>query len=363
MRILAPQVFRIGIPGYVTGKFYTLEGQSVFVRNIFMSEDFFVELEKLVVSSNGIDGKKALYSVGKKFGYRFASLNKFPRFDLGRSTTIIFKFFETLYAEKITIDLNANSKELILHTKDLAVTRKNGMGYVLEIGGVAGIWAYLLGDYSVECAIKKTSDDEFDLICAPISVLKENKHDFFECKTAESNYTDENYIQFNSPPVSFPQDAYSMDKLMQGRLFGYQQGELKFGVADARFIPVEIYELYEIERIFDSKIVYTAAYSSFYSIGKKIQRPPNPEMLISQALTAFGFGLVSLIRENNSAFFNFQGYPWLQSNQPKLDFPFLKGALIGFLEGNTGHKYNLGLVKSRNFNGTFIVSFEVVRNV
>src|SRR3989344_9691979 len=86
-RVLMPEVFKINVPGYVTGKFYTLEGQTVFVRNVFIPETFFTELEDVIITTKQKEGEQELYALGKQFGHRFSSMNKFPRIDLNQAAS------------------------------------------------------------------------------------------------------------------------------------------------------------------------------------------------------------------------------------------------------------------------------------
>ncbi|MFA6329981.1 MAG: hypothetical protein WCX64_04865 [Candidatus Micrarchaeia archaeon] len=357
-RILMPRVFQIDIPGYVIGKFYSIEGQSVFARNLFFTETMFVNLEKRVIQEEGDAGRSKLYSLGKKFGHRFSTINRFPRGYLSSSISIIFRFFETLYAEKIDGSI-VNGKKLILKTRGLAVTRKNGGGFITNVGGCAGIWAYLLDDYSVECLIQKVSDSEYDLISAPRDMLQKEGLKFFTCDEKPFYPSDVSYRRYNMPPKALPRGAFSMRKLMETGLFSYKEGELRFAISDTRFVPVEISLLFELERAFAFEVLYGATYDSFKELGQSVEQKMDSFTFIAQMLSAFGFGNVDLMKDGTSVAFNFRGYPWVSTETEKTNYAIISGAILGFLDGNSKNQYEIKSLSSGLSINVFIVTVVV----
>ena len=181
---------QIATAGYIYSNFPKLDGSSAFERVVFLPETFFISLEMAVVNNLGERGKDNLYSIGKAFGYRFASLLSLPREDVGGSVSSIFRFLETLYAEKINVTLlDEKKKVLTLYTNDLAITSKDKMGYILTVGGCAGIWCYLVKDYAIECSVNIISENEIELVCGPISELTSKKIRDIEFKKRCPNRT------------------------------------------------------------------------------------------------------------------------------------------------------------------------------
>ncbi|MFH0971757.1 MAG: hypothetical protein V1835_04285 [Candidatus Micrarchaeota archaeon] len=361
LRIIAPGLFRIDIPGYVIGRFSLLGlmNNYIFARNVFIPETFFENLEAEVIKKQGEEGKNALYRIGKQFGFRFAELYHTSRGDIPRSMAAITHFFETLYAEKIESSIDLNEKMLTLLTEDMAVTRKDGGGYCLTIGGCAGIWAYLIDDYTVECTIRKTSDRRYEFKSAPSPILAvKGSGDLIICNEKPKAHSFDAYKLHNSPPFKIPSSALNMQKLMQTELFTLNKSELDFAITDNRFVPVELFVLFEIERIFDEETVYRAAHDSFRDIGSKVKHQ-NPLMFISEILTAFGFGIADMLGEGNERIIIFHGYPWLDMQYEKTDFAVLKGAITGFLEGVTKRKYRIIQVQSGMAGNKFEVRVTV----
>ena len=333
--ILIPKVFRIDIPGYVAGKFYTIEGQSVFVRNVFVSETFFIELERLVMNELGTKGKAMLYRIGKQFGYRFSEMNRFPRSNPAKSIVLIASFLETLYAESIKSNVDASNKTLILDSEGLVITRESGGGYILTIGGCAGIWSYVVGDYSVECSSRKIGDARYELVSATPEVLEGRGFDVIRSIEKPKPLDITSYNLYNQPPTEISKTAPTIDKLMtQTDIISYKGGRLHLSVSNVRFIPIEISLLSEINRI-PLRFVSKAAYDSFYEIGKNTARQKDPYRFIAELLTAFGFGVVDVIVKNDSRDFNMDGYPYLTGSYKNMDFSFVTSIILGFLDGNT----------------------------
>jgi hypothetical protein len=357
--ILIPKVFRIDIPGYVAGKFYTIEGQSVFVRNVFVPETFFIKLEHLVIKEMGAEGVIQLYRIGKQFGYRFSQTNRFPLDNPAKAIVLVASFFETLYADSIKSKVDIPNKILVLDTKGLVITRENGGGYILTIGGCAGIWGYLVGDYSVECSSRKIGNEEYELVSAAPSVLEKEHLDIVRCIEKPQKLNVTSYNLYNQPPLEISETAPTIDKLMtESGVISYKGGRLHLSVSNVRFIPIEISLLSEVS-ILPAKFVSKAAYDSFYEIGKNTTKQKDPYLFIAELLTAFGFGIVDVIVKKNSRVFNMRGYPYLTEAYKNTDFSFITSILRGFLDGNTLETHSAVGVSSKISGNMFILTIEI----
>ena len=354
-KILMPKVFRIDIPGYVIGKYYTLQGQNAFVRNLFLSEPFFVLLEERIYNVYGQDGMEKLYGAGKRFGYRFSMLTRMPKSDLDFSVKMSFKFFESLYAESISVSVDTKQNLLILDTTDLVVTRVNGGGLPITVGGCAGIWGYFLDNFDgVECGVVTKSRGKNSLICGPEVALREKGIRYYKSK-GKPEVMNEKYAQFNKPPNPVPSSAFNVNKLMQTGLFIYEKGSLKFSLPNVRLIPVEISLPYDLERIFGDQIIYEVTKESFAIMGKNLPKQANSYSFLANMLTALGYGIVTTEKTASSENFNFIGVPWYNDAE-KSQFPVLRGAIEGFLEGQTGTAALVRDVKSGLYSNSLRVS-------
>jgi hypothetical protein len=356
-KILMPKVFRMDIPGYVVGKFYTLEGQNAFVRNVFMPENFFSGLEFIVKRDLGPEGLARLYAASKRFGYGFAALNKLPKMNVGMAVDLVTRFFESLYAEELKSTLDTKAKYVELHSKGLFVTRLSGGGESLTVGGWAGVCSYIFSDFNnMDCGVIK-SGVEYDLVCSTDKLLDDRKipHFTFQEKVDQ---TDLKYKQFNTPTIQSSQSKFSLSKLMETGLFSYQKGSLKFSLYDIRFAPVEISLAYLYENYIEGKVIYEAAKTAFEDIGEHLKKQDNVYLFLANLFTVLGYGVVSITRSGDRIIINFDGFPWY----PKCDsssLPLVKGMVEGFLKGQKADKSDIDKTETSLLKDRFVISITV----
>ena len=354
---------QIATGGYIYSNFPKLDGSSAFERVIFLPETFFINLEMAVVNNLGERGKNKLYGIGKAFGYRFASLLSLPREDVRGSVSSIFRFLETLYAEKINVTLlDEKKKVLTLYTEDLAITSKDKMGYILTVGGCAGIWCYLIKDYAIECSINIISESEIELVCAPISELKSKKLEILKSRSVAPIELDNILYKQQNMPDKSSQDRslFSMSKLIDAGLVNYHQGKMSLTFSDTRLLPVEISLLSEIESNIETELVLESAQKCFFDIGCRLEKQPDPEEYIAQLLTAFGFGIVEVINSSEGGIvFNFRGYPFISQLKLRLYFAVVKGIILGFCS-SCGKEYKVNSSYTKELSNSLIVSLDVI---
>lgn len=358
-KIIMPKVFRIDIPGYIIGKFYTTEGQHIFVRNLFLSESFFVELENLVNKNYGSEGLTKLYGIGKDFGYRFAALNRLPKGNIPLSIDLISNFFISLYAEDIIANIDSSKNKLSLYTKDLVVTRIKGGGFPITIGGSAGIWGYLLNNFeNIESSVIKKNEKEYTIICSTKETLNSEGLHFFEHSQLSFN-SDSNYKTFNSPPNRIFSGAFNVNKLMQTGLFSYEKGNLKISVSNFRYVPVEISLPFELEYAVNDEILFEAARKSFSELGTKIEKQANSYIFLANMLTALGYGLVTIVNTKGGIQLNFNGFPWYAGYE-RSKFPIIRGLIDGFLSGQLNIELEVSPVKTSFSENKLLLSITVI---
>lgn len=356
-KILAPQVLKLDVPGYVSGKFYTPEGQNAFTRSIFMPENFFITLEQITTAKLGAEGIQRLYAASKSFGYNFTALNKVPRGNAGLSLDLITKFMEVLYAGKLELNVDIKSKYVELIATELFITRLTGRGESLTIGGYGGVCAYVFDDFKgIDCGILKVGD-KYKFICGNEDQL--SKAGVGHLKFAGDPPTfDKNYTIFNMPNRKADPSSFSLNKLLESKLFSYQKGELKFSLADIRFAPVELTLSYLLNQNIPDEIIYESAKSAFMEIGGKMGTQQNPHLFLANLLTALGYGNVIVEKKGNSTIFELIGYPWYYGCESS-NLPLLKGIIEGFLISQKVTKTNIESLKSSITQNTFKVSVEV----
>jgi len=146
--LILPQRENISDPGFIKERIGNNEN-----REIFFFESFLSSLEKTV-------NKEILYYIGKKYGYTYSNVCKFPTFkkkieDIENFIYFLVRSVESIYASGISHKLKINKKIFALKMRDYIVCSKNGLGYIFSEGGIAGIWAYACQDLTIEAVQPK----------------------------------------------------------------------------------------------------------------------------------------------------------------------------------------------------------------
>lgn len=363
---IMPNITKINVPGYTYNSMEMVGGGSAFERIVFFPESFFVHLENSIIETYGAEGRKRLYALGKKFGYRLASVLQLPRSDLDFAMSLITKFLEASYAEKINlVQFDTEKKVVEFYTKGLAVTSKNGHGYILTVGGCAGGVGYLLNDYKLECSSKKVSDLEYNLVAAYPSELKAKGMEVIECTDVPVPVDNSQYLRFNSITDKSIGDL-SLKRMIELGLISYNNGKMGFPKVPGMLIPLEPFLLLGIEGAFDENTVAAAAYWCFLEIGADTERKKNAVSYITEVLTGLGFGNIGTIDQGDSTIINIIGYPWLGTDSERANFAIIRGAIRGFVEGNSSDggspqkTCNISEVQARTTNDRLVVSMKTV---
>ena len=250
-------------------------------------------------------------------------------------------------------------KVIILETEELAITSKNGRGYILTVGGWAGIICYFLNDYTLECGIKKIDNVTYELISSNIKYLNENKIEFVVSSNEKFKIFNKDLYKSNNTPLKNTSKIdFTMQNFIKNNIFSYNYGKLTLLSTNERFLPVEISLLYKMEKFLEPNIVASISYETFKNIGKNIENKKEPILFILQILTALGFGVAEMIKSSETSIILFKGYPWFEEIS-KNNFVFITNAISGFLDGNANQKLKIKNIKNNLINNIFNLSFEV----
>ncbi len=361
------KISNLDVAGYVFSSFPTLEGIGAVERLAFAPEDLLIALERLVIDKYGAKGKRDLYGIGKRSGYNFMDVLGLAKNEPSYLIDLISRFLSTTYGMISVEKIDVAGRMYALHTKNLVITAKSGGGgYILTVGGAAGIWAYLLSDYSVECCASSIGDAEYRLVCAEPERLRQMGIGEVIEASDNGEYGIEidkrRYAAFNTPEkaLSQPPPAFTVNikKLMEAGILRYSNGMMFLGVSQARLFTVEISLFYEIERYIDGELVYNAAYSTFCELGRLMRMGMEWHIAIAQLLTSFGMGLVTPIRTGDRMQFAFRGYPWLSDASAKSSFAIMKGAICGFGFGSTERAIEVLNSACSAVNNVFVITIE-----
>jgi hypothetical protein len=338
--ILIPGQEVIDKPGFVITKF-TGENRKKFLRDLILPELLFVEIEKQIVDKYKEEGKQALYSAGKKFGYMYANLSNFPTI-----TTTPRKQFEKfgnglilyagcIYTSKISSDIDFSLKKFSFTAKDFAICRYDGIGKIFTEGGIAGMCSYLNDDISVEATqirCQGRGDKECEVISAPEKYLLDKHLNYFKERDLTVSDFDNVYESINKiMPTQFARN--SLRQLIDSGVFKYSKGLLTF--KDERFINTDAHLLYILENE-TSKLKggEETLFKASFNYGKEFVHKvsdSNYSKFLSDFMPALGWGDLYVSKDGARSYKVFSNYfPWTKFSS-KSRYTVFRGLMSGIL--------------------------------
>ncbi len=354
-------------PGFVDFK---ISGKTeIYARQIFYSEDFFVKFEKDLIDQFGEDAKLALYSVGKKFGYRFAQSGKFenvsghPGEKIKDWILVASKFVEGTYASSIENSTDVSLKKTDYKLKNFVILRKLGFEYLFSMGGTAGLMSWIFQDPNIEVVmhdVKKNGDFEAIVTSAPLEYLKNNyaSSSIYQ----ESNISDlsedfASYKKFNT--VSSISSQKSFQTYLNAKYFSYKQGLVMF--KEYRFFLFEVSGTYLLEyelKKLNPKYL-KVLFDSAYCVGEKILSQFATALPdVFDVLSAIGWGEVLLFSESKGKIkILINHFPWSRWYKD-IDFIIMRGFLSGIVSSKKGTKIEFNKPTIDLTNGHLSLLFE-----
>ncbi len=344
--------------------------REIFLRELLLPETVFVELEKRMVKE--IKGKNILYSIGKRFGYRYAFASKFTTIDkVSKKIFLRYSYFLVRYIESISYGKNLNHKVnydkrmFNLNAKEYIICRKNGLGYILTSGGTAGIWAYMTCDPTVEGVQTKCQgrgDKKCELICAPAKVLKEKKIKFLKETDLENLEIDAEYMEINKiRPTQFAR--YSLKDLIDSGFFEYSKGVIHYK-AERHFL-CEASLMYILEKelkklkgggkvLFDVSFDYgkNLAEESKQELNNASSSSGSAESFITNYMSALGWGDILVMKKSGKYTVVSNYFPWTKWAK-NIKFIMFRGMISGMLSGFLDKKITLKKLQT-DFSGGFL---------
>jgi predicted hydrocarbon binding protein len=359
--IVIPKIDVWNKPGFVVTQF-TDKGKFVFLREIFLPESILIDLEKEIAKKYDKKGEQILYSIGKKFGYTFSYLSNFSTIkNLSEKTFLDFayktvRYVECTYSSHLDHSIDLKSKTFLLRAKNYVVCPKNGLGYILGSGGIAGIWGYVMNDKDIEgLQIKcQGKGDKFcEIVCAPKDVLiKYNKKFFIENNLIENIKSDYMYKKFNRfQNTKFA--SKSLKDMIYNKLFTLSGGILKF--CEIRHVYVDSSLIYilekEIRKLKNAGKILT---DIAFECGKKIAEDAKVDStnFITEYFSAIGFGDTLVTKKDDKYNVIINYFPWT-ALWKDINFDLCKGLVSGLLSRITGYTYYITEIKKEIVNDSF----------
>lgn len=356
--IVGPSREIIDKPGFIVTTF-TEHSTHTYLRELLIPELLFELIENKIIQEFGDIGKQTLYSAGKKFGYLYASMSNFPRIDKNGSKKILdfayllVRYNECMYAKlaKHTVDLE--KKTFSIHFDEYIICRHNGYGYILADGGIAGIWAFLMDDKTIEGVQLKCQgrgDEKCLVLCAPKSYLEEQKYDVLHEIDVPEYKFDSMYKQLNEiRPTVFPSKSFK--QLLNAGFFKYNHGILTY--KDSRFFLCESHILYLLEEEISKlhrgdKVLFDAC----FEYGQKLHEiygHDDYKIFLPDFFSALGYGDIH-IYEDKGLKIGINYYPWtVYSKNSK--YICIRGILSGFVSKALGKEiiFEKTEIQTKNF--------------
>jgi len=361
--ILLPKSEKIDVPGFILTEIG--EGANkTYLREIAIPEEIFVNLEKQVEKKYGLSGSKVLYSIGKKIGYTNGSLMEYPVYG-GVNNEEFLKFLKYIVyyigavcSGSIDYKVDVNNKRIEFTMEDYIVCRKNGLGYLFSSGGVAGMWAYMMGDNSIE-AVKTSWQGRRDKLCKVISepknALKSHNLAYMDEENLPKLDLKKEYWEFNAIKAT-TYSKKSLRDLINSNIFSYSKGCILY--KRERYFLLEAYAIYlmekELEGIEDgNQILFGIAFDYAQKLIKdnKELRSLN---FVNDFLVATGWGDLLITKKEGVFNILIKSFPWADFKDPR--FFLFRGLVSGFVSEVSGNKviferFDISLTKD-SFNVT-----------
>ena len=336
--VIIPRREIIENPGFIIN---TLSGknQTTYLREYFLSEKLFELIENKIVNHFGDQGKQALYSAGKKFGYIYASVSNFPTInDTTKKEFLDFAYFlvryiETFFGMNAKHEINLEKKIFTMSINDYIICRYNGHGYIMTDGGIAGIWAYAISDNSIEgvqLECQGRGNERCLIICAPIEIIKERTNFYFSELELQKNKIEKTYKNLNEIRNA-NYSTNSLKDLINANFFQYNKGVLSY--KNMRFFTCDSHLLYILENEIlkldnGEKILFNAC----FDYGKFLRNTygnKDYKKFLTNYFAALGFGDIIVLDSNNLKITSIF-YPWTIFSE-KSKFIIFRGIMSGFV--------------------------------
>ena len=170
--VLIPKVIVLDRAGFILEDFRKI-GLNVWTREFFLPEELVIEIEREF--ENDVE---YLYSVGKRFGYYYASLSNLPQKskypEKKMENYIKFQVIYTAgtYANDAKYKVSLKERKIEFLFDKYIVCSRNGKGFIFSESGIAGIWSWMMEEEEIAC-IQPMCQGRGDKVCKCITAPSE----------------------------------------------------------------------------------------------------------------------------------------------------------------------------------------------
>jgi hypothetical protein len=312
----------------------------------------------------GPKGEKLLYSIGKRFGYRYANLSRYPEAGsisekkLEEFMYMFTKYIEAVYARQLKHKIIFKERLLELDAVSYVGCSNGGPGYFLLIGPWTGGWSYIMGSASIEgvqTACQGKGDKGCRLIIGPANILKKKGL----APLAEPNLRGldedmEKYSRLNAVHPSSNGNR-SMVSLIEDGVFRYRSGQLFFG--GQRMVGIESSLLCMIDNgLSKNAKTRRILFETSFLAGKDMGKGKDPAYA-QRILAGIGFGDAQVVAVKGGYKAMLFHFPYNVFSKD-CGFIALSGFVSGLLSGVTGKDIFLRKVSKTEAEDGFHVQLD-----
>lgn len=324
--VIKPRTEELDTPGFVATR---VGGKGTELREVFLPESLLVQIEDNVLEQFS-EGDERLYAIGKRFGWRYASIGDFPQtgnvseHEFTKFFDFFMKYIEIIYASNLSYTLDTFARTFEMEAENYSVCRKNGRGQLLTTGAVAGVVAYLFEDKTMEAVqpeCQGRGDKQCEVYCGrPEDIEEEYCVTQLSEEELSSRYRKVNEIQ------QIKHGDSSIKDLMDKGFFDYNKGIMSH--EGERYVPAEASLIYLLETQVDAD-QESVLFESAYSVGKSIGEGKELSF-INDYLPALGWGGVKPVGEGEKV--HVSHYPWTKYAE-ETTFAIFRGFISGIISG------------------------------
>ena len=337
--IVMPRQEIMDTPGFIVSKFAE-KGTTVYLRALWLPESLFVDIEKEMVEKFNDEGRQALYSAGKRFGWRygvaanFANIKTVSKEQLLKNMYLFIEYVTCIWAKEYSYEPDIDNKTFEATSGDFIICEKNGIGHLMSEGCPGGYFAYLMDEPTlegthIECQGK--GNPLCRLIFAPADVLKRRGIKYISETKVDDLEIGESYAGINR--IRKPESAkYSFNDLVNSGLFK-QVGNYVMYLDERHFYCEEsIIDLLEMEvkKIEGGEdVLYDACFGFGERLGKKMGGKTDSA---SKYMSASGFGDILIVKRGGNTRVYSKYFPWTTYSD-KINFTVFSGVISGLISG------------------------------
>jgi hypothetical protein len=359
-KVLMPRTEEVDHPGFLITRVTGPTG-NVAIRELGFPEKLFVDLENRIIELYGDEGKRVLYSVGKKYGYGYSSLAFLPQLKTSSSEK---EFLDSAYymvmyvacsfASEIKHTINLESKRFEARMQDYIICKWNGQGHIMSAGSITGLWSYVIDDISIEGVQTKClgrGDNECCIICSTPEELTSSLLEYYTETDLQKLKFTSSYEEMNQ--IRKPEYAQnSLQDLLDSEFMEYKKGKLSF--RGERFFICEAHLMFFLERELQKlpegeKILFEVSFNFGKHLANKVGKEQYQKFMMD-FLPAIGYGDILVYSEGERYKVSSSFFPWTEYFQD-LRFTFFRGMCSGMISGFTGKEVILDNINTSTANG------------